>query len=49
MGDNRDSSYDSRFWGFADVAAVKGKATFIYWSREPGHWPRFDRFGHFIR
>lgn len=48
MGDNRDRSYDSRFWGFANVDDIKGKATFIYWSRDHG-WPRFDRFGHFIR
>src|SRR5262245_22471059 len=32
LGDNRDRSYDSRFWGFADVADIKGKATFVYWS-----------------
>ncbi len=34
MGDNRDRSYDSRFWGFADIADVKGRATFVYWSRD---------------
>jgi signal peptidase I len=49
MGDNRDRSYDSRFWGFANVEDIKGKATFVYWSRDPDYWwPRFDRFGHFI-
>ncbi len=48
MGDNRDRSYDSRFWGFADTRDIKGKATFIYWSRDHG-WPRFERFGHFIQ
>ena len=39
MGDNRDNSHDSRFWGFVDLSAVKGKAFMIYWS-----WDR-ERFG----
>jgi hypothetical protein len=32
MGDNRDNSWDSRFWGFLPVENVKGKALFLYWS-----------------
>ena len=32
MGDNRDNSQDSRFWGFLDRDAVKGRALFVYFS-----------------
>jgi signal peptidase I len=31
MGDNRDRSFDSRFWGPLDVTEVKGKALLLYW------------------
>ncbi|HWW89098.1 MAG TPA: signal peptidase I [Vicinamibacterales bacterium] len=34
MGDNRDNSQDSRYWGFLPRENVKGKALFIYWSYE---------------
>ena len=48
MGDNRDHSYDSRFWGFVDEKEVKGKAFIIYWSWDPDKWARFNRIGRLI-
>ena len=32
MGDSRDNSKDSRFWGFLPEENIKGKALFLYWS-----------------
>jgi len=35
LGDNRDDSEDSRYWGFVDEAAIKGQPLFIYYSFDP--------------
>jgi signal peptidase I len=55
MGDNRDDSQDSRFWGFLPETYVKGRALFIYWSFDtpedgsPGGFaPRWGRLFHQI-
>ena len=34
MGDNRDNSQDSRYWGFLPQSYVKGRAVMVYWSFE---------------
>ena len=34
LGDNRDNSRDSRFWGFLPKDQVKGRALLVYWSYE---------------
>ena len=47
MGDNRDRSYDSRFWGFANLSDIKGKVTVVYWSADNGT-PRWERIGQYI-
>ena len=47
MGDNRDNSEDSRFWGYVRKDAIVGKAFIIYWSwGENG--PRFSRLFNLI-
>jgi signal peptidase I len=35
LGDNRDDSEDSRYWGFVDPAAIKGKPLVVYYSFQP--------------
>lgn len=49
MGDNRDRSYDSRFWGFVDRSVIKGRAFIKYWSWDSDKFrPRWGRIGRTI-
>lgn len=45
MGDNRDNSMDSRFWGLVDRDSIKAKAWRIYWSWADLSDIRWDRIG----
>jgi len=38
MGDNRDNSNDSRYWGVVDRNSIIGKPLFVYWSYESDQW-----------
>ena len=57
LGDNRDNSEDSRYWGFVDERAVKGRPLVVYFSydrgaRDPLPWLtdiRWNRLGSVIR
>ena len=59
MGDSRDNSEDSRFWGFVNRDLIIGRAMFVYWSCDSGTsdgslfscitHPRFDRIGKLIK
>ena len=50
MGDNRDFSLDSRYWGFVKLNKIKGKAFIIYWSWDgEDSWVRWGRMGMLIK
>lgn len=50
MGDNRDDSQDSRYWGFMPRKNLLGKGSFTWFSFDKDHFPfiRFDRLFHFL-
>lgn len=48
MGDNRDHSNDSRFWGTVPYSLIEGKPWFIYFSWDEDYKIRWNRMGHFV-
>jgi len=54
MGDNRDNSYDSRYWGFVPRNVIRGRPLFVYYSYDNDSWRalpfitaiRWSRIGH---
>ncbi len=49
MGDNRDNSLDSRFWGFVERPAIRAKAWRIYWSADGLTDIRWGRMGRLVQ
>ncbi len=53
LGDNRDQSLDSRFWGYVDASKIRGQVRVIYWSWSGqgkwSEWVRWERIGRRIQ
>ena len=50
MGDNRDDSLDSRYWGFVPENNILGEALFTYFSLNLKTWfPRWERIGTILK
>lgn len=50
MGDNRDQSLDSRFWGFVKMNKIKGRAFLVYWSwKGHGEWTDWVRWSRIVK
>ncbi len=49
LGDNRDNSRDSRFWGYVDKDTIHGKALVIFWSSQDFVDIKWDRIGTMLR
>jgi signal peptidase I len=48
LGDNRDNSSDSRYWGFVPLNLVRGRAMVIWWSHGEPEGVRLSRIGHLV-
>jgi signal peptidase I len=49
LGDNRDNSNDSRYWGFVPIDLIKGRAMFVWWSSGGPDGVRWSRIGQPVR
>jgi signal peptidase I len=50
LGDNRDQSLDSRFWGYVKLSKIKGKVSLIYWSWDTmNSRVRWERIGQTVQ